>query len=258
MDIFVWNKNANKVCIKSGSYCGLSEFLIDFAYSGSSLPPNIEQFCIDTVAGKYDKYFDFSKDFIDIGACHGVYSIELLKKFNHCYSFEANKTYSYLIAANAVSNDVVDRIDIYNEFLSDNNGTIEYNDWVSNRDNNDMLDTTCLSTSCYEALSLHDNLNQYKPVETRTLDSYNFNNIGFIKIDTEGNDLRILQGAVETIKRNNYPPILFKMWPDTLPFIINKEKYKEYCDKLIYFFENLGYKIIYNVNPALDTHLAIH
>jgi len=38
-------------------------------------------------------------------------------------------------------------------------------------------------------------------VELRTLDSFGFNNVGLIKVDTEGNELNILKGATETLKK---------------------------------------------------------
>lgn len=37
--------------------------------------------------------------------------------------------------------------------------------------------------------------------EMRTLDSFNFQDVDFMKIDTEGYELQVLQGAVETLKR---------------------------------------------------------
>ena len=33
MDIFVWNKNADKTCVKTGSYCALSEDLVQLLQS---------------------------------------------------------------------------------------------------------------------------------------------------------------------------------------------------------------------------------
>lgn len=257
MDIFVWNKNADKTCVKTGSYCALSEDLINFSYASGGYPPNIEHFCLEVLRGKYDDIFDFSKSFIDVGACHGVYSIELLKKFKHCYSFEANKTYSYIIGANAVANDVVDRIDIFNVYLSDREGYTRFNGWTSDVNNDNLIDAPRLTHHCYEAKYYWDKLDEFDIVNTRSLDSYNFSNIGFIKIDAEGCEFKILQGAVDTIKRNNYPPILFEMWPVESDFITDKEGWKKHCDEMIAFLENLGYKITYNVNPALDTHLAI-
>jgi FkbM family methyltransferase len=44
-------------------------------------------------------------------------------------------------------------------------------------------------------------------VEVRTLDSFNFNNVGLIKIDVEGYEEEVLRGAVETIARCR--PILY-------------------------------------------------
>lgn len=38
-------------------------------------------------------------------------------------------------------------------------------------------------------------------IEMRTLDSYEFENVDFIKIDVEGGELAVVQGAIETIKR---------------------------------------------------------
>jgi FkbM family methyltransferase len=39
-------------------------------------------------------------------------------------------------------------------------------------------------------------------VETRTLDSYELEDVGFIKIDVEGHELSVLDGAVETIEKS--------------------------------------------------------
>ena len=47
-------------------------------------------------------------------------------------------------------------------------------------------------------------------VNVRTLDSHNFNNIGLIKIDTQGHELPILRGAIETIKKHR-PVIVFEI-----------------------------------------------
>jgi hypothetical protein len=67
-------------------------------------------------------------------------------------------------------------------------------------------------------------------IEIITLDSLNLDNIGFIKIDVENNELQVLQGAIQTLERSNYPKILFEM--------------NETNNDLIQFLNDLHYKII--------------
>jgi hypothetical protein len=39
-----------------------------------------------------------------------------------------------------------------------------------------------------------------------------FNDVKLIKIDVEGHELEVIKGGIETIKANNYPPIIFEAW----------------------------------------------
>ncbi len=76
----------------------------------------------------------------------------------------------------------------------------------------------------------------------KTLDSFNLTNINFIKIDVEGHEKLVLEGAVQTLKNNNYPKILFESWDEHheqngLPSIKLKKE-------LFEFIESLGYRII--------------
>ena len=47
-----------------------------------------------------------------------------------------------------------------------------------------------------------DLVERYITVPLRTLDSFNFKNVGLIKIDTEGYEVPVLLGAERTIKEN--------------------------------------------------------
>jgi FkbM family methyltransferase len=55
-----------------------------------------------------------------------------------------------------------------------------------------------IETSHNSKLRTHQTL---VPVTMRTIDSYGFNDVDFIKIDVEGAELGVLRGATETIKR---------------------------------------------------------
>jgi hypothetical protein len=84
-----------------------------------------------------------------------------------------------------------------------------------------------------------------------TLDSFGFKNVGLIKTDTEGFDYFVLKGGIETIKNNNYPPILFENW--------NVGFYgwsQENHDRLDNFIESLGYTIFKQWGDN-STHLAV-
>lgn len=72
------------------------------------------------------------------------------------------------------------------------------------------------------AFSLDDEVrrNQYEvttegeevTIYLRPLDSCNFPSIGLIKIDVEGMEQAVIAGGLETLKKNNYPPIIFECW----------------------------------------------
>lgn len=70
-------------------------------------------------------------------------------------------------------------------------------------------------------------------VATRKLDSFNFKNISFVKIDVEGHELKLLQGARKFFQINK---------PDCI-IEVNKKN----LSKVKYFFQNL--KINYKCIP---------
>ena len=85
-----------------------------------------------------------------------------------------------------------------------------------------------------------------------TLDSFNISNIGFIKIDVEWMEEKVLRGGIGTIIRNNYPPILFECW-DVGYFNMSQERH----DSLENFLKSLGYEILWHWGD-FENHLAIH
>jgi hypothetical protein len=99
---------------------------------------------------------------------------------------------------------------------------------------------------------------KYK-IYTNTLDSFNIQNVSFIKIDVEGFERSVLSGAINTIIKYT-PTILIEIWCTSensiKKFNKEKEEIKKQFDVFEYLF-NLGY-ICIPVSPSSDDFLFIH
>jgi len=153
---------------------------------------------------------------LDIGAHTGTYSIALASHANTVHSFEPQKmTYYALCGSIALSN--AKNVTAHNIALgSPSQVGIQTLNIRSNDGGGSSLQTFA------------DPVLGKEEVEVRTLDSYNFQNIGFIKMDVEDNELNVLNGAIQTVKKNNYPTILFESNQENkelFTFILNELGY---------------------------------
>jgi FkbM family methyltransferase len=189
-----------------------------------------------------ENFISPDKEFLDIGAHVGTYSIMCGKKAKRTHAFECSpKTFCYL-AANLALHNLTDRVHPYNFALGDKDGTIDY--FVRSEDGggNGVKMVKPSDLSC-EKLK----------IAMRTLDSFGLTNISFIKLDVEGFETEVLKGSLETLKSNDYPTILFESWGDWR----TKEgiNVKQLKDELFDFIKSLGYKII-ELSGVNDTFLA--
>ena len=157
-----------------------------------------------------DKFGDKSKDAIDVGVYRGVYSYKLAKYFNFVHSFEPNPLlFPYL---NKNLKKIINNIELYNFALSNNNGET-------------LLKLPIRSKSIFSAnieelyqlgaASIHSKNNFIKfkevSVKKKKLDEFKINNkIGFIKIDVEGHEIEVIDGAKKTIL-DNMPVLLVEI-----------------------------------------------
>ncbi len=138
--------------------------------------------------------------FLDIGAHVGTYSLAFAKACAGVHSFECSpRTFNYL-CANIALQELESKITPHRTALGSETGTIPYylRSPVDGGGNSciDFKDKVCKSVD----------------VPVTTLDSFRLRNIGLIKIDVEGFETKVLLGAQETLKANNYPRILFESW----------------------------------------------
>ena len=128
---------------------------------------------------------------IDVGANIGVVSIGISQvvPYTEFICFELNKSSANIVGQNLTKCDIPHTV--YNVALSDFDGecgAILTNNHQNCKLNKDISDTT---------------------VETKRLDFYGFDNVTLIKIDVEGHELEVLNGAIQTIQKNK-PVILLE------------------------------------------------
>jgi len=166
----------------------------DFALRG-----NYEQSIIEWAATLMDP----SKVFVDIGSHVGTYSMYLAKFSSSVVSFECcPKTFNYL-CANIALQELNYKIIPYRTALGNEKGSIPYY-MHSPKDGG--------GNSCIPFMGRSSPTIQ---VPITTLDSFQLDNIGLIKMDVEGFEKNVLEGGLETLKRNGYPKILFESWRES-------------------------------------------
>lgn len=174
------------------------------------------------------KQFCQDKVFLDIGAHSGTYSISLSSYAKHVYSFEPQKMTYYALCGSVVLSNK-DNITCVQCGLGSKSQVGEQTlKIVSNDGGGSSLHSTT-------------GILREEQIQLKTLDSFELNDVGFIKMDVEENELYVLQGAVETLERNQYPRILFESNFENEP--------------LFEFIKGLGYAIV-TVSGCKNMYLA--
>ena len=152
-----------------------------------------------------DRFSDKSKNAIDIGVYRGVYSLKLSQIFDHIHAFEPNPLlFPYL---NTNLKKIIKNISLYNLALSNQSGETELKLPLRSKS---IFKENIEELYQLGAASIHpeNEFEDFKKVQVKVekLDNILINNIGFIKIDVEGHELEVIEGAKETITK--YKPIL--------------------------------------------------
>tara|TARA_B100001179_G_C18459982_1_gene346748 strand:- start:71 stop:673 length:603 start_codon:yes stop_codon:yes gene_type:complete len=150
------------------------------------------------------RYVESKRNCIDIGSHVGLWTRELASKFEQVYCFEPNPVFIECFKKNITETNV----QLFQYGLSNNEHTASMKET-----NSTMMNDAPGSIQC------------------RTLDSFNLNNIDFIKIDVDGFEVKVLNGAIETITRNK-PAINIEM---------KKEKRPSICIEIRKILSSLSY-----------------
>jgi len=137
------------------------------------------------------KFVPREKLAVDVGGNIGVYTYHLSRLAKTVVAFEPNPKYFARLAALNLKN-----VRLEQTALSSQAGTGNLRvPHVNGQPDEGM-------GSLEQTAVLDKNLHSSSRVSTRTLDSYQFLNVGFIKIDVEGHEESVLRGAQLTIERD--------------------------------------------------------
>ena len=173
---------------------------------------------------------------LDIGAHTGTYGIALADYCQHVYAFEPQKSTYYALCGSVALSNKTDKITCINMALGteeqskrDNTLKIRSLDGggsslfhISNASNTPLACTLtshatpdqnpAQDTTSDPVQDKTQTLSEEK-IHVSTLDDMKIQNIGFIKLDVEYNELAVLQGGRRTIHQN-LPKILFEVNPE--------------------------------------------
>jgi FkbM family methyltransferase len=141
------------------------------------------------------------KTSIDVGAAHGSYTIHMDEYSKDIIAFDPIPDNIKYLKKMIYHNNINAKVEPI--ALSDKKGIS-----ILNMIEKDLGRSTIESTNILE----DKNGNKIKQliIRTKTMDMYDFNNVGCIKIDVEGHEYAVLNGAIETI-RNNKPALIIEL-----------------------------------------------
>jgi FkbM family methyltransferase len=171
---------------------------------------------------------------LDVGVFRGVYSYLLSKHSLKVVGFEANPIMFKYLDRNLTS--IIKNLKLYNLALSNHEGDVELKIplrkksffKVNFEDYYECGLATIDKENDLDSKEIH-----IFNIKKARLDSFQFNNkVGFIKIDVEGHEQKVLEGSVKILE-NNQPNLLVE---------IEKRYRKLNPDYLISFLREIGYQ----------------
>ena len=174
---------------------------------------------------------NFNTNAIDAGSNIGFWSKQMCQKFKHVYAFEPHP----------------DNIECFKENLKDYKNYTLYDVAISNVTNVQM-NLYVSSDECGNASlnnfgvkegttnrKLSENQITSIKVNAKKIDDYNFNNIGFIKVDCQNHEKEVVEGAIKTIDK--FSPVLCLELP------VRNPKEMEYYHYMIQYLKQYNYNL---------------
>lgn len=149
---------------------------------------------------EYKKLNLSGKRCLDIGAHVGIWTKRLAADFDQVIAFEPLAKH---IECHKKNTEECDNVTLHEVALSDESITTE----MTTRKFNSGMSTLLPNKKLKDGYKL--------TVKTKTLDSFNFPKIDFIKMDVEGYEEKVIAGGMNTILKH-LPKIYMEIWPSKL------------------------------------------
>ena len=158
---------------------------------------------------------------IDVGANIGLWAKDICKKFQRAYLFEPHEKNVECLKKNLEN---FKNYEIYKCALSNKNDLLDLHVYPEGLGGNTISPPPNSSSDITEK------------VQANVLDSYNFKNVDYIKIDVQFHELEVLEGSLETLKKNN--PVL------CIEAARRDQEELSYVKKFVELLNGLNYKIV--------------
>jgi len=182
-----------------------------------------------------------SKQFVDCGAHTGSWTLVMADHFREVHAFEPQRLLFQQLCGNIALNGLAN-VFTYNTALDEKTGHLTLQRTGVDRGSSSARDdiTRRFATNATSASP------EIVPITTLDLFASVLNDVGLIKIDVEGLELRVLRGAAELL-RNHRPKMLVECW--------SHDWYRDEKRQLIAFLNDLDYRVV-PVNGYADMLLA--
>jgi FkbM family methyltransferase len=195
------------------------------------------------------EYITEGSTVLDVGASFGQMTIlfsEFVGNRGWVFSFEADNLTFWLLEKNIAANNRRNIISIGKAVYDKSDRQMFY----------PLPDFKRFGS--YGSYGLDPNAQEGRKVETIAIDDLNIQTpISFMKVDTQGSDLFVLRGAVETIKKYQMPIIFEYEKQFDREFNTSLDDYLEFIDSISYRVEKIINSINFLIVPKRSPYMGI-
>lgn len=171
------------------------------------------------------------KQFVDCGAHMGSWTLVMAARFSEVHAFEPQRLIFQQLCGNIALNGLTN-VFAYNTGLDEAPAQL-----TLQRPGVDRGSSSARIDVAQRFEAEHIELSP-ETIHVVTLDSFAdaLTNVGLMKIDVEGLELRVLKGAATVLRNNGLPKIILECW--------SAEWFKQDKIELLKFLDELGYRIV--------------